>query len=237
MKPYDKDKPAYQWTGYPPPGNMWFGGRCYRVKIPDLTLTQDQIRKQIENQIYERDMQRGSNLVTYGIYVAIVCAVVHGATKANSVAKVFSRFAEWGIIGGVLMVAAGLLQKKVTQYQDWITLGVVVIGGGVVLYILRDKSISHIPWLAKLWKPKDKHIGHPNNAPNREPEPEKWTHGLPPASAMKVVNDIPMPPIKPSELERPTCQIVPECGDNIEYRDPTSAIDNISQNTNQANSR
>jgi len=134
MKPFNPDKDLWQWKGYPPPGNMWLGGYCYRVIPPKMT------QHDIDMRIRAQEMQRGADLMYWGVIIALVCAVAHGCSSV----KALGRIAEWGIVGGLLAVVSGLLYKKATQYENWIILLVVVAGGGFLLYRYRGWSLSHI---------------------------------------------------------------------------------------------
>jgi hypothetical protein len=133
-KAYDPDKPLYQWTGYPPPFNMWIGGKCSEVTVKiDFDDQKEAMRL--------RDMQRGSDMMLYGALIAIVCCVVHGCTSFKPLRQV----AEWGIVGGVLCTVTGVVFKKMTEYENWIFVGiaVAVVGIGALLYWKRDSSISY----------------------------------------------------------------------------------------------
>ena len=144
---YNPDKPLYQWKGWPPPGNMWLGGKCGVVN-PHLSIKQRQ--DNFDLLIRQREMQRGADMMYWGIIIALVCAVLHGCISTQKPLKVLNRFAEWGIVGGVLAIAAGIMYKKVTQYENWIALGLGVAIVGGFLYWKRDWSLSQL----KLFKAK-----------------------------------------------------------------------------------
>jgi uncharacterized membrane protein len=133
-KAYDPDKPLYQWTGYPPPFNMWIGGKCSEVTVKiDFDDQKEAMRL--------RDMQRGSDMMLWGAGVAVVCFVVHACTSY----KPLRQIAEWGIVGGVLSIVIGIIFKKMTEYENlmFALLALIVVGAGIFLYRKRDSSISH----------------------------------------------------------------------------------------------
>jgi hypothetical protein len=133
---FDPNKPTYQTNGLLPDflARTHPGLSVVIVPTPDA---QDLIRA--------REMQRGQDMMFYGVIVAIACAVIHGAIKSSYPAlKPFSKFLEWGIVGGVLSIVSGLIYKKVTQYETWIFLAIAVAVCGFLLYRFRDWSISHI---------------------------------------------------------------------------------------------
>lgn len=129
----DPDKPLYQWKGWPPPGNCWIGGRCYVVEIPQTDADADRALR-------AREMQRGADLVFYGILVALACAVIHGC----STIKQLKQFSEWGIVGGLLAIVAGMIYKNVTRNEHWIGFVLVVVVGVTLLYLGRNWSISRL---------------------------------------------------------------------------------------------
>jgi hypothetical protein len=132
--------------GVMPPGKMWVGGSWSERE-------QKSTREQIEVAQYASDLQRGSNLIYFGILCSIACVVLHLATSsqhaiAGKLAKVF----EWGIVGGVCMIIAGAILKKAIEYETGIAIAG-ILGAGIVLSreSVRGWSVSHVfKWL-KVW--------------------------------------------------------------------------------------
>jgi hypothetical protein len=141
------DKPVYQWTGWPPPGNMWLGGGCHKVRIP----TTEDLKKQLEYE-YELKLQairlaeinRGSWLFMIGLVAAGIGCACHFITAY----PVLQRLSEWIIAGGLACSVLGLVIKKAAEYQNLLVLGAVVLGACWFLYSKREWSVSHLgKWL------------------------------------------------------------------------------------------
>ena len=137
MTVYNPDKPAYQTNAGVPEFLVRTHPCVHQVTVP--TPNADEQMRLIE-------MQRGQDLMFYGIIIATACTIGHFAstTTTNPIARVVSRFLEWGIVLGVSSIAIGLVYKKITQYENWIIFVLIVIGGGALLYWKRDWSISHL---------------------------------------------------------------------------------------------
>jgi len=148
----DADKQLYQWTGYPPPGGLWLGGRCRTVRITSV----DELKQQLEydyqrklNEINLSEIRTGSRFFWGGILFSIICVVVHCLTSLPQI----QRMLEWGMIGGGAASAAGLLIKKVSEYQDWLALAFGLAVLGTIAYKVRGFSISH-----KLFKKENREV-------------------------------------------------------------------------------
>lgn len=139
----DAEKPVYQWTGWPPPGNMWLGGKCSKVRIPSAEDYKLMIGYEYEKRIQDieiAEIKRGSWLFLVGCVMAGIGVALHFFT-AYPIAQ---RLAEWVLAGGVILAATGLFIKKASEYQNLIVLAFSVILVGIVLYRFRGWSISHI---------------------------------------------------------------------------------------------
>jgi len=145
----DTDKPVYQWTGCPPPGNMWLGGKCYTVRIPTTADLKQQLAYEYELKLQAirlAEIKRGSWLFMLGLMVAGVGAVAHFATSIPQL----QRLSEWLIVGGFATSGLGLLIKKASEYQNFIILGLLLAGVAYVLYSKRKWSVSHLGrWFKK----------------------------------------------------------------------------------------
>lgn len=137
MSAYDPGKPTYQTSDLMPDFLVRTHPGMNQVVIPTPDAAQ---------QIKAVEMQRGADLMFYGVIITIACAVIHGisSTTTNPIAKAASRFLEWGIVLGVASIAAGLIYKKVTEYENWIILIMSVVAGGALLYWKRDWSASKL---------------------------------------------------------------------------------------------
>jgi hypothetical protein len=133
---YNPDKPAYQ--------TNWALPDCIAKTHPGLSIIEVK-QKDPAVIIRQNELQRGANMMWWGMWAAIGCAVVHGIIKSSYPAlRPFSKFLEWGIVGGVLAVIGGMLYKNVVEYEKIIILALAVGVGGYLLYRFRDWSISHI---------------------------------------------------------------------------------------------
>ena len=136
MSTYNPDKPAYQTNGLMPDFLVRTHPGMNQVIIPAPDAV-DQIRAV--------ELQRGADMMWWGMWVAIACAFLHGMIKSSFPAlKPFSKFLEWGIVGGVLAIVGGMLYKNIVEYEKIILLGVSVCGVGGLLYWKRDWSASHL---------------------------------------------------------------------------------------------
>ena len=133
---YDPAKPLYQWQGFPPPGNMWIGGRCATVEVKLDSFAEEIERMRL------RDMQRGSNLTYSGWIIIAVCITAHLMTSIRPIKRV----AEYGFVLGLFAVLGGLFYKKTIENENFIIIGAVVIGGGLLMYKFNHWSVSHFPW-------------------------------------------------------------------------------------------
>ena len=140
LKPVDPHKPVYQMNwGTMPPGNMWFGGSWSQRKMKST-------KEQIENAQYAADLQRGSNLIYFGIWTAVVSIVLLLATSSyHAVAGKFAKLFEWSIVAGGLMVIAGTWYKKAIEYDTAMALGGIAVAAVI---LSREKvrrwSVSHL---------------------------------------------------------------------------------------------
>jgi len=136
MSKYDPTKPAYQTNALLPDFFLRTHPGVSQVIIP----TPDP-----GEQIQAAEMQRGADMMWFGMWVAIGCAVVHGLIKSSYPAlKPFSKILEWGIVGAVLAIVGGMLYKNIVEYEKIIILVIAVMGGGILLYRNREWSISHL---------------------------------------------------------------------------------------------
>jgi len=134
MEAYDKDKPVYQMDwGTMPPGNMWLAGKWSQrtVEVPDVS-----------KHIRMMELQRGADMMWYGMWIAIACIVVHGCSSLT----MLKRVAEYGIVGGVLAIIGGMLYKQMVEHEKIIFL---LVGLAFAWWVLshkkiRDWSISHL---------------------------------------------------------------------------------------------
>lgn len=134
MKTYDPNKPAYQ-TNFLLPD---FIAQTH----PGLTVVQVETTAEI---IRHNEIQRGADAMWYGMWIAVVCAVAHGAIKSSyPLLKPFSKILEWGIVGGVGTIIIGMLYKQTVEYEKIIALALGLAVGGFLLYRYRDWSISHL---------------------------------------------------------------------------------------------
>lgn len=141
MKAYDPNKPTYQTNILLPD---WIAKTHPGLSIVKVESGPDIIR--------QMELQRGADMMWWGMWFAIACAVAHGAIKSSyPLLKPISKFLEWGIVGGILAIAGGMIYKKTVEYENIILLIVCVSIGGVLLYKFRDWSVSHI---FKLFKKK-----------------------------------------------------------------------------------
>ena len=134
-------KPVYQWTGWPPPGSMWLGGKCYKVRIPST----DDLKKQLEYEFMLRQQEErlaqvrvANRLILWGFLFALGCAVFHGANSVEVVKNLLS----YGIGGGILAVVGGVGYKWFIANEvalGWIC-GIAAFTG-VSLWILSHKRI------------------------------------------------------------------------------------------------
>lgn len=139
-KPVEPEKPVYQMDwGVMPPGDMWFGGAW-----SERTIKVD--KEQIENNQYAQDLERGSNLIYIGIWVAVISIVLHFSTSSSHiVAGKFARVFEWGIVGGGFLVIAGSWFKKAMELQGSIALGGIILAGLILSQKnVRGWSVSHL---------------------------------------------------------------------------------------------
>lgn len=145
----DVEKPVYQWTGWPPPGNMWIGGKCSKVRIPSVEDMEKKLKYEYELRLQNeniKQIKRADNLMLYGLIGIIVCAVAHGFSSL----PMLKRVAEYGIVGGVVSVLGGIGYKFLIKNEvalEWIfgiTLGIFLIYKILTHEKVRDWSISHI---------------------------------------------------------------------------------------------
>lgn len=140
LKPLNPKEPVYQFVwGSPPPLNMTFFGKMEQRRL-------EANKKQIENAQYARDLERGSDLIYYGVWCAVICIVAHFATSsqhmvAGKLAKVF----EWGIVGGGLMIIAGAWYKKAIEFESTIAIVGIIVAGLILSHEkVRAWSLSHL---------------------------------------------------------------------------------------------
>ena len=108
MTTYNPDKPCYQ--------TNWSLPDFIAKTHPGLNVVSIE-REDPAEAIRRHEMQRGADMMWWGMWVAIGCAVAHGIIKSSyPMLKPFAKFLEWGIVGGVLAVVVGMLYKNVTQY-------------------------------------------------------------------------------------------------------------------------
>jgi hypothetical protein len=139
----DEKKAVYQWKGWPPPGNMWFGGKCYKVRIPEPEDIEKQMELEYEKQLQEmrlKEIRRGSALFMIGCIVAACGFAMHFMTAY----KLAQKLSEWVLSGGLVMAGTGLVVKKAAEYQNFIVLGLIGAFAAFLLYKGKDWSISHL---------------------------------------------------------------------------------------------
>ena len=134
-------KPVYQWTGWPPPGNMWLGGKCTKVRIPSTA----DLKKQMEYEFAVRQQEErlkqvrvANRLILWGFLFAVACAVFHGSNSVEFVKNLLS----YGIGGGILSVVGGVGYKWFIANEvalGWIC-GIAAFTG-VSLWVLSHKRI------------------------------------------------------------------------------------------------
>jgi hypothetical protein len=92
-----------------------------------------------------QEIQRGANMMWWGMWAAIGCAVLHGIIKSSyPLLKPVAKFLEWGIVGSVLAIIVGMLYKNVVEYEKIIALVISLALGGFLLIRYKDWSISHL---------------------------------------------------------------------------------------------
>ena len=133
---HDPTKPTYQ--------TNWLLPDCVAKTHPGLSIVQiDPVDP--AKIIRQNELQRGADMMWWGMWAAIGCAVVHGIIKSSYPAlKPFSKILEWGIVGAVLAIIGGMLYKNVVEYEKIIILALAVGVGGYLLYRFRDWSVSHL---------------------------------------------------------------------------------------------
>jgi hypothetical protein len=139
----DPVKPVWQWSGWPPPGNMWLGGKCKKVRIPTIQDQQAQLKIDYEKKLQDMriaEINRGSWLFLIGSISAGIGFAMHFIT-AYPIAQ---RLSEWVFCGGLITAGIGLFIKKASEYQNWIALAIVAALLGFILYKCKNWSISHI---------------------------------------------------------------------------------------------
>jgi len=139
LKPVDPSRDVYQMNwGTMPPGNMWFGGSWSKRQMKST-------RDQIENAQYAADLERGSNLIYFGIWTAVVSIVLLLATSSyHAVAGKFAKIFEWSIVAGGLMVVAGAWYKKAIEYDTAMAIGGIAVMAGILsCEKIKRFSISH----------------------------------------------------------------------------------------------
>lgn len=142
LPPADPDKPLYQWTGWPPPGNMWLLGKCRKVAVDVKSAEelQDLAVKKAKQEMQLTEMQRGSWLMMIGMIVAAAGVACHFLTAY----PILQRLSEYVLVFGGCLTAAGLVLKKIAQFQNWLFFGLVAIAVAAVLYKCRNWSVSHL---------------------------------------------------------------------------------------------
>lgn len=148
MKDYNPDKPVYQ--------TNWLLPDCIIKTHPGVNeVIIEQPKIDPAEIIRRQEMQRGADMMWWGMWAAIGCAVFHGAIKATlPLLKPISKFLEWGIVGGVLAIIVGMVYKNVVEYEKILLLIGSVVLGGILLAKYKDWSISHIGKLFKRKKVK-----------------------------------------------------------------------------------
>lgn len=142
LRPADPEKPLWQWVGWPPPGNMWFGGKCHKVQL-DLKSAeglQELALKKAKDELQLKEMQKGSWLMMIGLIVAASGVAFHFITAY----PVLQRLSEYVLVFGGCLTGAGLVLKKVSQFQNWLFFGLVILAIGGILYKCRNWSVSHL---------------------------------------------------------------------------------------------
>jgi len=130
MKQYNPDKPAYQ-TNFLLPD-------CVAKTHPGLSIIEvktDPVDPALI--IRQNELQRGADMMWWGMWVAIACAVAHGIVKSTAF-RPFSKFLEWGVVGGILAIVGGMLYKNVVEYEKIIILTIAVGVGGYLLCRYKD---------------------------------------------------------------------------------------------------
>ncbi len=142
----NSDKPLYQWNGWPPPLNMWIGGKCHKVRITD-TRTPDEIRADIEAEYEEkmraidlREYNRGSWMVTVGLLIISASLAAHCMTSL----KPIKRICEGAGLLGLGVVVAGFVQKKTVEWGPQIWWAMMLLIFLFVVYKMRHWSITHL---------------------------------------------------------------------------------------------
>jgi hypothetical protein len=120
----DPEKDLWQWTGYPPPGNMWLGGKCKRVTVD----------KSIAATEGERSADMWQDLAKWSAIGALVLTALW----------YFSSKRELGGAAGVaLLCSLGCtIMAEIVTHAGWIAL--FVVGILIILFLgykWRDKSI------------------------------------------------------------------------------------------------
>ena len=137
MPHYNPDRPLYQ--------TSWSLPDCIAKTHPGLTIVTVPDKTDPAEAIRRMEMQRGADMMWYGMWISIACVVGHGVIKASyPLLKPVSRILEWGILGGVVTIIGGMLYKNVMEYEKIILLVVCVCGAGGLLYWKRDWSASHL---------------------------------------------------------------------------------------------
>lgn len=153
------EKPVYQWTGWPPPGNMWIGGKCSKVRIPTTEDLKEQLDYELQKRLQDeqiKQVQLAGRLMLYGLIAAIACAVVNGCSSLPQI----KRLSEWGIIGGIVSISGGIGYKWILRHEvaiDW-AVGL-AIGSFIIYKVLTHEKISN--WsISHLFKKKKKGNDH-----------------------------------------------------------------------------
>jgi len=152
----DKEKPLWQWTGWPPPGNMWIGGKCKRVRIED-TRTEAEIRADLEIEYEEKmkaldlkEYKRGGWMVTLGLLILSLSVAAHFMTSLPQV----QRICEGAGLSGIGIAVVGFVQKKSVEFDVQIWWAMILLVGLFVVYKMRNWSITHpFKWIKSKLKP------------------------------------------------------------------------------------
>lgn len=142
----DSEKPLWQWSGWPPPGNMWIGGRCRKVRIVDAR-TPEQIREELKIEFESKmdalqlqEYKRGGWLVTIGLLMLSLAVAAHCATSLPNIKQL-----AWAVgLLGLGVAGAGFVQKKTVEFDGHLAWALVILVSLAIAYKLRNWSFTHL---------------------------------------------------------------------------------------------
>lgn len=114
-----------------------------QVRVPSIHELKEQLDYEYQRKIQEiqiKEIKRGSMWFRVGLWLAGIGFALHFLT-AYPVAQ---RMSEWVLCGGLGVSAMGLIIKKVSEYQNFVLLGVLGCVVVLVLYKCKDWSLSHL---------------------------------------------------------------------------------------------